>query len=236
MNDLTGLGLGEDWDYVEQALREVIPVYDRTNRFISLGSDLKIRKSGLELLKQFLGNDPEILVLDLGCGTGRMTNLFGRPAVMLDALGPMIRVAKKRNPNAEGIIGVFENLPLRSRTIQGVMTGFAIRDARRLNEALREINQALVRGGLLLIADLSKPESNFKSGLIALYWKIFAPLIALAVSGRKGLKFAALSNTYQKLPKKSVFLELTKKTGFRLIASRYFMLGGASVLLLKKHD
>src|SRR5579875_2849503 len=113
------LGLGEDWKSVEEALRRVVPVYDKTNRFISLGSDLKIRKWGLELLKHSIErnlSDDGVHLLDLGCGTGKMSSMLASPTVMVDALQPMMRIALGRNPNSDGILAVFERLPLRKGT------------------------------------------------------------------------------------------------------------------------
>lgn len=235
MSEAKQFGLGEDWHSVEEVLKEIIPVYDKTNRYISLGSDLKIRKTGLALLKQSLRNPSESLILDLGCGTGRMTKLLGVPSVMLDALRPMMRIAKERNLDAEGVLAIFENLPLKKGIFQGAMAGFAIRDARRLRDALSEISEILRVGGFFLVVDLSKPDSILRKRVIALYWRVLAPLIAFFAAGRLGLRFAALSTTYQRLPTNSEFLNLAEEAGFDLVASKYFMLGGASSLLFRKH-
>jgi demethylmenaquinone methyltransferase/2-methoxy-6-polyprenyl-1,4-benzoquinol methylase len=231
------LGLGEEWKSVEEALRRVVPVYDKTNRFISLGSDLKIRKWGLELLKDSIGrkvSDGGVHLLDLGCGTGKMSSMLASPTVMVDALQPMMGIALERNPSSDGILAVFERLPLRKETFQAAMAGFAIRDAQNLSQALREIHETLADDGHFLIVDLSKPDSRLKRDLIATYWRLFAPLIAFFAAGRLGFRFAALSKTYQKLPQNSRFLKLAQSVGFELEASKFFMLGGAATILLRK--
>ncbi len=234
MSDSEQFGLKEDWDSIEQILLEIIPVYDKTNRYISFGTDLKIRKTGLEWVKKNLAQKDEPLIADLGSGTGKMTQLIGSQAIMMDALIPMMRVSRKRNPTSEGVISVFENLPLASGTADAAIAGFAIRDARNLSSALEEINRILKQGGFFLVVDLSKPDSSLNRGLVALYWKIVAPAIAFAVAGRIGLKFVALSTTYRRLPTNKEYIELASSKGFDVIKSKYFLLGGASVLLFRK--
>jgi demethylmenaquinone methyltransferase / 2-methoxy-6-polyprenyl-1,4-benzoquinol methylase len=236
LSDANRFGLEEDWAFVEAVLKDVIPVYDKTNRYISLGSDLKIRKFGLDLLKQSLTNFSDVLVLDLGCGTGRMTQLLQGNSIMVDALRPMMQIASERNPDSDKALAIFEKLPFKKGSFHAVMAGFAIRDARKLTDALAEIHYSLREGGFFLIVDLSKPDSKIKRALIAVYWRAIAPFIAFIFAGWLGLKFAALSTTFRKLPTNSQLLSLTQTTGFELLASKYFMLGGASCLLLRKRS
>ena len=235
MSDSKEFGLGEDWLSIEETLKQVIPVYDKTNRYISLGTDRKIRKEGLDLLKRALGDAPDLSIMDLGSGTGKMTQLLGEPSIMIDALMPMMRIGSKRNADSEGLLAVFENLPFKTGTFRAAMVGFAIRDARNLDLALSQISEAIQGGGFFLIVDLSKPDSRLKRGIVGFYWRVIAPLIAFFSVGRLGLKFAALSTTYQRLPKNSEFITLAQNAGFELVTSRFFMLGGASILLLRKN-
>lgn len=234
MSDFEHFGLKEDWNSVEEVLREIIPVYDKTNRYISLGTDLKIRNTGLGWLKQNLGSEGDPLILDLGSGPGKMTQLLGLPTVMLDALVPMMQVARKRNLASEGVISLYENLPLRSTVADAALAGFAMRDARNLSTALSEINRILKPGGFFLIVDLSKPDSRMKRGMVALYWRLLAPAIAFLAAGRLGFKFAALSTTYRRLPTNLEYIDIAKKKGFEITKKKYFLLDGASILLLRK--
>ncbi len=231
-------GLKEDWNFVEKALEDIIPVYDKTNRYISLGTDLKLRRRGIQvLLSEF--DTEDFSILDLGCGTGTMTRLFQESApandsiTLVDPLMRMINVAHTR-VREDGLLGVYESLPFRRDIIDAAMAGFAIRDARNLAAALKQINMLLKVNGKFLIVDLSKPDSALRGGLVSIYWKIFAPLIALLSSGKLGLKFGALSKTYKRLPKISEFLRLAEDEGFEVTKSEFSMLGGACILLLTK--
>ncbi|MHB1909203.1 MAG: class I SAM-dependent methyltransferase [Nitrososphaerales archaeon] len=225
-------GLKEEWTSVEETLLKIIPVYDKVNRYISLGRDLKLRKEGLQLLEKAVGVDSTIL--DLGSGPGKMSELLRKNSIMVDALVPMMRVALQKNKSSDGFIAVYENLPFKEASVGAAMAGFAIRDARNLDAALHEVSRILARSGYFLIVDLSKPDSDLKRSLIGIYWSVFAPMIAFVAAGRLGLEFAALSKTFKKLPTNSKFLEIAKSAGLDLSSSKYHMLSGASVILLKK--
>ncbi len=188
-NEDSEFGLKEDWRIIQKTLEEIIPVYDKTNRYISLGSDLKVRTRGLKLLKESVGKQ-NFQILDLGCGTGKMSAqlLSQVPSekefiVLLDPIRQMMGVAKLKT-GVEGLIAVFENLPFKAETFDAAMAGFAIRDAKNLSTALEEINRLLKIGGKFLIVDLAKPDSKFKTKLIGIYWRAIAPAIAFLSSGR----------------------------------------------------
>ena len=59
-------GLGADWGRVEETLAEISGSYDRINRFISLGFDLRLRERALSLV----GCDVNGRALDAGSGPG----------------------------------------------------------------------------------------------------------------------------------------------------------------------
>ncbi len=154
---------------------------------------------------------------------------------LVDPLSKMMRVARKR-VGSNGLLGVYEFLPFREGTIDAVMAGFSLRDARDLESALKEIRRLLRVNGKFLIVDLSKPDSNVKRQVISLYWSAIAPLIAFLTSGRLGLKFGTLSKTYKRLPSISEFFGIVEKEGFKISRSEFRMLGGAAVILLSKAE
>lgn len=232
-------GLGKDWKKVQQVLEEVIPVYDKTNRYISLGTDLKLRKRGIDILVDSLGIE-DFASLDLGSGTGRMALELGQRApnakdsiVLLDPISKMARLAKSMTHN-DPVIAVFEHLPFKVESFEAATAGFAIRDACDLKAALVEINGILKQGGKFLVVDLAKPDSRIKSGLLMLYWRLHAPLIAFLSSGRLGLKFGALAKTFRRLPRISEFLSLIRSSGFKVARTEFYMMGGSCILLLEK--
>jgi demethylmenaquinone methyltransferase / 2-methoxy-6-polyprenyl-1,4-benzoquinol methylase len=146
-----------------------------------------------------------------------------------------MRLATART-RAQGLLAVYEKMPFESGSFDSAMAGFSLRDAKDLLRALAEINHLLRLGGKFLIVDLSKPDSEIKSGMIAIYWRVLAPAIAFLSSGKLGLKFGGLATTYRKLPRISEFFALVKKSGFGVSKAEFSMLGGACVILLSKES
>lgn len=232
-------GLKEDWDKVQRILEEIIPVYDKTNRYISLGADLKLRKRGIDLLVDSTGK-ANITTLDLGSGTGKMAiELASRvpngnkSITMLDPIAKMAQVAKLRT-GGDPVIAMFERLPFREGSFEAATAGFSIRDARDLNEAIIEVSKVLKQGGKFLVVDLAKPDSKLRSGAIMFYWDIFAPTIAFISSGRLGLKFGALARTFRRLPRITEFITLLKDAGFNVLKMEQYLIGGSCIILLEK--
>jgi len=231
-------GLKEDWRTVQSTLEQIIPIYDRTNRYISLGSDLRLRKKGIQLLQAEFKTE-NFSLLDLGCGTGTMTRLFlenekaTSGVTLVDPLLGMMQVAR-RKVQQDGVLAVYEFLPFQEESADATMAGFSLRDSRDLSVALHQINRLLKPGGKFLIVDLSKPDSSVKSALISVYWKVLAPVIAFLSSGRLGLKFGTLWKTYRRLPKISEFLQIIEQKGYEVTKTEFSMLGGACIILLTK--
>ena len=153
---------------------------------------------------------------------------------MMDALKPMMIVATKRNKEAQGFLGVYENLPLQDGSFCSAMGGFAIRDSKNLVTALSEVRRVLKQNGYFLIVDLSRPESKLKDLLVSAYWLVLAPFIAFVAAGRVGLKFGALYATYKRLPRKKQFVNLLWSMGFEVVDQRFRMMDGVCIILLRK--
>ena len=229
-------GLREQWQGIIDVLGEVIDVYDRANRAISLGSDIPLRKKGIEN-----GVRPMDLVLDAGSGLGRMSELTiqfvpkVKEIILLDALQPMLEVSKSRllGERCLYVRGLFEMMPFRQNAFDSVIMGYALRDARDLHEALNEISGVLTRGGRLTVVDLGKPNGSISRFFVSIYWRYLAVILAIIAVGTKGRLFAALYTTYRRLPRNSELTEMLKSVFLEVdVLSK--MLGGAVVINCKK--
>lgn len=202
-------GLGEEWADVEVVLQKILPVYDKTNRIISLGQDQKYREEGLRATIQ-----PGALILDAGCGPGNMSKgalpIVGdlTSIALLDPLEVMLAAASQRLPTERimPVQGLFEHIPFKQGAFGAIITGFAIRDSKDMKDALREIARVSANpDGRFLSVDLGKPDSNLSRWRVAFFWRIIVPLIALIYLGRKGLLYRSLYRTYRKHPKNKEF-------------------------------
>jgi len=205
------LGLGKDWWRVIRALDKLSCFYDELNSVISLGRDKELRKVAARKLGNVNG-----IVLDAGAGNGAMTKavLAENPnanfVVMLDFLPEMLKKADVERSVCEKVIGVFEAIPLRNGSVDGVVMAFSLRDAYDMNVALQNIKRVMKDCGRLAILELGKPDNVLKRFLVALYWRFIAPVLAFIKLGRKGLLAYEIYPTYTKMPKNSELVGLMK--------------------------
>ncbi len=183
-------GLQERWRHVIESLEGIIPAYELGSHRIALFADSKMRTQVVNFVV-----DKDELVLDLGSGPGVMARMVegagGRP-VLLDVSRKMLNKSSGRTK----VQAVFEQLPFRGEAFGGIVCGFALRDSKDLQDTLREIHRVLKRDGRFGFCDLGKPNSAVKMLGIAVYLRVFAPLLGLLTAGSLGLKFGSIFDTY----------------------------------------
>ncbi|ABK76821.1 methylase involved in ubiquinone/menaquinone biosynthesis [Cenarchaeum symbiosum A] len=201
------MGLAGYWPEVLNVLREIIPVYDRVNSYISLGRDTVHRRRGIT------GRiSPGDKVLDAGSGFGNMSgtalDICGDLDVtMCDPLLPMLKKTNQDTPRALSC-GVFEHMPFRTGGFDAVLCGYSLRDAISLKTAISELHRVLKDGGRLVIVDLGKPDCIVYRAGVSIYLRLVLPIIALIAGGRLGLKFATLYGTFQRWPRNKKLEEM----------------------------
>ncbi len=230
-------GLGDEWEEVEDVLQRILPVYDKTNRIISLGQDRKYRQEGLRAVVR-----PGDLILDAGCGPGTMSkevfSMAGEKTltVLLDPLPLMLAAATKRLPPERTMLlqGVFEQMPFKEGAFNSVITGFAIRDSRDMKKALNEIVRVAANpDGRFLSVDLGKPDSELARWRVAFFWRIIVPLIAFTYLGRRGLLYRSLYRTYRRHPRNRELKEYLE-TVYKDVEIRVKALGAVAIFIAKE--
>ncbi len=197
------MGLGSYWGEVLQVLRDIIPVYNKVNHFISLGKDIEHRKRGIQgKVKE--GN----MILDAGSGFGNMSRTAYEMChrnvsiTLYDPLVPMLQnTGKLFDQKPTMACGIFEHIPFKDHQFDAVLCGYSLRDAINLKIAISEIHRVLKKDGRFVIVDLGKPDEAFARLGVSFYLRIILPVIALFAGGLTGLKFATLYGTYKRWPK-----------------------------------
>ena len=222
------MGLGSYWSEVLDVLRDIIPVYDKVNSFISLGKDEEFRTKGLSgRVKE--GNE----ILDAGSGFGNMSKTASKlcnnnlKITLYDPLIPMLKNTKKFFENTPVLVsGVFEHIPFQDEKFDAVICGYSLRDAISLRTAISEIHRVLKKDGRFVIVDLGKPDHPFIRMGVSFYLRAILPIMAFIAAGKLGLKFATLYETYKLWPQnkklESMLLEKFSKVEFDTA-----MMGGA---------
>ncbi len=223
------------WFELLRTLENIIPSYDRMNKVMSLGLDLRIRAHGV---RRVLGLSP---LLDVGSGPGTMVHVarlmgYRGEAVLLDPSEAMLKAALKglgRGPETHAVQGVAEHLPFRDSAFRAAMSGFAIRDVYNLPRALGEIRRVLARGAPFVMVDITKPDNPLARLAAAFYWRAVVPLMALVFAGRRWRNYLDIFPTYVRMPRLSAFHALAARAGLRLEDARLFLGGASSVLVYR---
>jgi len=140
-------------------------VYDYCEPILFLGRLSEYDAKTISLL-EISGNEK---ILDLGCGTGRLTRMIadllnpeaGGAAVGIDAAAGMIRVAQKKRESrtCRFEIAAAESLPFEDRSFDVVISSMFFHhlplDLKQ--KALSEAFRVLGPGGRLIIADMHTP-------------------------------------------------------------------------------
>ncbi len=225
------MGLGSYWGEVLDVLREIIPVYDKVNSWISLGKDKEHRIRGIK--GRVKSGD---LILDAGSGFGNMSKTAidvtdGKIHITLyDPLVPMLQQTIKffdEKPNL--VSGVFEHIPFKDEEFDAVLCGYSLRDAINLRIAISEIHRVLKKEGKVVIVDLGKPDKTIIRLGVSFYLRAILPIIALIAGGRLGLKFAKLYGTYKRWPQNKK-LEALLLEKFSRVEFEKDLMGGAIIV------
>jgi len=225
------VGLGSYWGEVLDVLREIIPVYDKVNSYISLGKDKEHRIRGIK--GRVKSGD---LILDAGSGFGNMSKTAiditdGKIHITLyDPLVPMLQQTSKffdEKPNLTS--GVFEHIPFKDEEFDAVLCGYSLRDAINLRIAISEIHRVLKKEGKVVIVDLGKPDKTIIRLGVSFYLRAIMPIIALIAGGRLGLKFATLYGTYKRWPQNKK-LEALLLEKFSRVEFEKDLMGGAIIV------
>jgi demethylmenaquinone methyltransferase / 2-methoxy-6-polyprenyl-1,4-benzoquinol methylase len=183
-------GLQHKWAYVVNSLQEIVPSYEQASSRISLFADRRMR---LEAVSSAVRKGD--LVLDLGAGPGTMSRVVARlggEPVLLDASRVMLKASGFNN----AVQGIFEHLPFREGAFDGAVSGFAVRDAHDLPIALAQLSYVLKPEGRFALCDLGKPDDPIKALAVAMYLRTVPPIIGMASTGKVGIKYGSLFDTY----------------------------------------
>ena len=110
------MGLGSYWAEVIDVLKDIIPVYDKVNSFISLGKDVEHRNHAIT--GRIKKGDK---VLDAGSGFGNMSKTASKivdsdlKLVLYDPLIPMLKNTDRLfDTKLDSVSGVFEHIPFQN--------------------------------------------------------------------------------------------------------------------------
>ncbi len=222
--------------YNERHFAEAAPRYDLATRAMSLGRDAAWKKALVALLPDI----PRPVCVDLACGTGDLALLLAAryprgTIVGLDLTGPMLAIARKRDPR--GAV----RLTRQDMSAMGVATAstdivagsYALRNAPDLEWALDEIARILKPGGIAAFLDFAKPA--IRRLRAPEYWllRTWCGFWGLVLHGNPEIH-AYIAPSLEIFPDRARLRAMFAERGFEPVASRAFFLGITELLVLRK--
>jgi demethylmenaquinone methyltransferase/2-methoxy-6-polyprenyl-1,4-benzoquinol methylase len=225
---------------VRQMFESIAPRYDLLNHVLSANVDRLWWWKSARRFSSILAQ-PSAAVLDVCCGTGDMTMalLKHRPSGALPILaadfarGMLSRGARKFgrekdcSPYAIALEADALHLPLRSASLDLVVTAFGFRNLTNYEAGLREFGRVLKPGGQVGILDFAEP-GGLIGRIYAVYFRRVLPAIGRLICGKDG-PYSYLPASVQKFPPPAEMLELMRASGYTECAWQPYTFGIAGL-------
>lgn len=205
---------------VRQMFNSIAPRYDLLNHVLSANIDRLWWWRTARRFRSILAN-PDAAVLDICCGTGDMTMALlkhrpegARPIVAADFARAMLaRGAQKFGTRgAVALEADALHLPLRSSSLDLIVSAFGFRNLANYEAGLREFHRVLQPGGKLGILDFSEP-GGLVGKAYAVYFRRVLPAIGRMICGQEG-PYNYLPLSVGSFPPPAQMLELMHDVGY----------------------
>lgn len=229
---LEELGGDAKRSYVRQMFTAIAPRYDFLNHVLSLNIDRRWRRQAVRALRW--PERPAGLYLDLCAGTMELARelqqqwQFRGRVVGADFVVPMLRLGRAKGPGVQGVGADALALPFPSRSFDGCMIGFGIRNLADLDRGLGEIARVLKRGGRVVILEFSIPRIWPVRPLYLFYFRRVLPLIGRLVS-KHTTAYSYLPDSVDRFPTAPELAERMRRAGFSDVGYQSLSLGVAAL-------
>lgn len=199
---------------VHRMFSRIAPRYDRANRWMSFGTDQRVRRKAVVLS----GVRPGDEVLDCATGTGDLAQLFlqamngqGR-VVGTDYNADMLAFAKEKV--TEGIdwqVQDAQQLDFPDQSFDVVSIAYGIRNVEDPKQALASMRRVLKPGGRLVVLEFGQPPALLKPGYLV-FNRVVIPRIG-GWAGGDPEAYRYLQQSSDAFPYGSAFVEMLEGVG-----------------------
>lgn len=229
------LNLTKKSEQIQEMFNKISPRYNFLNRLLSLGQDVRWRKSLIKKIPHIANHNG--VFYDIACGTGDIIHSFFKnrmdykSLIEFDISEGMLNVAKIRNrsPQVKHILASAEELPVAAHSADCVTIAFGLRNVDNREKALCEFHRVLKAGGTLLILDFFPAQNSFMQSLFNFYFKKILPKIGGIFSDKAA--YAYLPESVSSMPTAIEFKQMLIQKGFDQVESKGWLSG--STMLFK---
>src|SRR5579871_5442624 len=145
---------GEEKARAVRAMFDTIaPRYDLVNRVMTFGLDVRWRRRTVDALELA----PGAPVLDLACGTGDLSRDLARAGYRPVGLDVSLGMLSHNHVGAPLVQADALHLPLADGSVEGAVSGFALRNFVALPPVFAELARVVRPGGRIALLEVSKP-------------------------------------------------------------------------------
>lgn len=219
---------------IRRLFTDIAGVYDRMNRILSLGLDLRWRRKAAALVE-----DTPRRILDLACGTGDMAFALAdrfpsAEIVGVDLTPAMLELARQKNRSPRIVFREGDVQALSSLESDGfdlASCAFGFRNFTDKAAALSAVRQTLKPGGRLLVLEF------FRSGhaVLSFLTNLWLVLLANVFARRNAAAYAHLRESMRTTLSTQEFVALAESSGFILLR-RKICFPCCTILLFQKDN
>jgi demethylmenaquinone methyltransferase / 2-methoxy-6-polyprenyl-1,4-benzoquinol methylase len=207
-----------DCDSIPKLFDRISHGYDRVNRLLSFGLDVRWRRT----LAHHLPHEAPLSLLDLATGTGdQIGALFHKKVAIQQATGidlsqGMLQIARSKFSDIPNILfqeANAEKLPFPNQSFDLCTFSFGIRNVQKPLAALAEMLRVTKPGGRCLILEFAPPTGWFRLPYL-LYLRFLVPLIGGWVT-KQPAAYRYLNQSIEQFAPPVHFLRWMQNTGWK---------------------
>lgn len=208
---------------VDAMFDRIAPRYDLLNHVMTGGLDVLWRRKAVRHLHLPRG----ALVADLACGTGEMCRELGRAGYRTIGFDHSEGMLARAHGADEFIRADILDLPLKSASVDGVTSGFALRNVVDIRRCIVEMARVVRPGGRVAVLDLAEPRAVTR-WIQTTWMDRVVPRIGALLSDGDAYRYLPASTAY--LPDGAALIEMFHDAGFA--DTKRLLLGFGTVQLV----
>lgn len=207
-------------DTVNAMFDDIAPNYDKLNRILSFGIDIRWRRS---LIREVKKQKP-LQILDIATGTAdlaiALSKLNPTKIVGIDISEGMLKIGKEKicKKNLDKIIELQRadsyQIPFEDSAFDAITIAFGVRNFADLQKSLSECLRVLKNNSAIYILEFSYPKNKILRALYNFYSKFIIPNIGKITSKNKSA-YEYLPQTIKEFYKNEEFVNQMIIAGFK---------------------
>lgn len=218
-------------EYVQDMFARIAGRYDRMNRLMTFGQDMKWRRYVIQ--QAHLPANGRLLDIATGTGDIALEGLQQTPG--LTAVGGDFTIemmqAGKRLPARAAILWTAADtlrLPFPDDTFDAVTSGFLMRNVIDVPGAFREQMRVTKPGGRVVVLESSPPKKNLLRPFIKFHLNHVIPTLGRLITGEADA-YRYLPDSTQQFQNPEHLAETMRQIGLTAVQYRFFMFGAIAI-------